>query len=116
MLVSALMVLFAMKEATHMPDQITREQRHDLRSETLGRLTEIREDSALALQNDEYDIVRELRPEYGALTDALDRLGWQEVADPLVRTFDWLAQFCAPLLDARPREAVRTATTTVPGA
>jgi hypothetical protein len=71
-----------------MLDQISRELRHDLRGETLGCLIEVCADSALALQNEEHGIARALRPKYVALMDAMDRLGWEEGSDPLVRTFD----------------------------
>ncbi|MDO8213890.1 hypothetical protein [Conexibacter sp. CPCC 206217] len=71
-----------------MPHQITRAERHDLRRNVLIALSGICEDSALAIQNDSWELARELRPKYDSLMDALDRLGWGEGTDPLAKTFE----------------------------
>lgn len=71
-----------------MPHQISREQRHDLRAEALVGLTDICEESALALQNDDWEMARGLRTKYEALTGLLDQLGWEAGTDPLMKTFE----------------------------
>lgn len=70
-----------------MPALISRDQRNDLRRDALSCLTEVCDESALALQNDDWETARDLRLKYEALMSAWDRLGWQEVTDPLTREF-----------------------------
>jgi hypothetical protein len=70
-----------------MPLQITRAERHELRREALVALSGVCEDSALAIQNDDWELARDFRPRYEHLVRALDTLGWEEVSNPLRRSF-----------------------------